>query len=509
MSDPVKKRIAIGAMRVESNRHAPMLTLDKCRRYLKGEELTLGFEQNLMPTECKGFKDKLDQHMVWEFVPMPLLSGGAAGELEQSCFDMYLSDFVNDLKTAGPVDGVYLPLHGGAAATEDADPEGSLLAMVRSIVGPDVPILISLDLHAHVTQRMLDNCDFMCSYLTNPHIDMYERGEEVAQVLVRLFAGLRITSSLVKVPMMGPSTTLGTDRGPYADILAYGQEKRAESSVLNLSICSGFSVGDNVYGGMSVVVATENDQVLADRLALDVAAFAWQKRHQFNTCLTSIESAVKQARLASDRKILPVILADVADNPGGGGTGNTLYILQSLIQAGCHSGFVGSIADPELVQDASASSHACFVARFNRDPILPFAQTFDIDAKIIGIYEGKTACRRGLWAGSNIDLGKRVLLEVSGIQVLVTSNRMQMAEPVIIEELGINISDLRFLMVKSRGHFRAGFDEFFSPEQIIEVDAPGLTTPVLANIPYEKVRRPIFPLDKDMSWLPCLGDYCT
>lgn len=507
MTQDVIKRIAIGAVRVESNRHAPVLTLDKCRRYLKGEQLKFGFEQNVMPTECKGFKARLDQIINWKFVPMPLLSGGAAGELEQACFDMYLNDFAQELKQALPVDAVYLPLHGGAAATEDPDPEGSLLTLVRAIVGPDVPIVISLDLHAHVTQKMLENCDFMCSYLTNPHVDMYERGEEVANVLMRIFDGLHVTSSLVKVPMMGPSTTLGTDAGPYADILAIGQEKHKLEKVVNLSICSGFSVGDNVYGGMSVVVATDDEQALADRLALEIANLAWQKRHQFNTHLMSIDEAVKQAYLACEGERRPVILADVADNPGGGGTGNTLYILEALIQAKCHSGFVGCISDPELVQQAFRLGEGDFIAHFNRSPILPFAQPFMIKAKIRGLYEGQTACRRGLWAGSNIDLGKRVLLDIAGIQVLITSNRMQMAEPMIIEELDINISDLRFLMVKSRGHFRAGFDEFFSPEQVIEVDAPGLTTPVLSNIPYEKVRRPIYPLDKGMSWLPYLGDY--
>ena len=503
-----KLRVAIGALSLESNRNAPVLTFEGCRQYYSGQDLQAGFEHNLLPIECKGFKAHLDTVCDWEFVPLPLLNGGAAGELDQSCMDNFMSHFLDELKAAIPVDVVYLPLHGGAAATVDPDPEGTLLEAVRNIVGQDIPILATLDLHAHVTETMLQGADFLCSYLTNPHIDMFERGEETAKVLVEMLQGQTITSGFCKVPMMGPSTSLSTEAGPYADIIEYGQNKLTDPDIINISVCSGFSVGDNVYAGMSVVVSTRNNQVLAEQTALDIAAFAWNKRHEFSVQLTSIEDSVQEAYDACEGIRQPVILADVADNPGGGGTGNTMYLLQALVEKGCYGGFVGVIWDPDLVNEAFEQGEGVsFTAVFNRTPLPPFVEPYSTQARIELLKEGSTDCRRGLWAGSSMNFGKRVLLDINGIKVLVSSNRRQLADPAILEELGIDIAELSFLVVKSRGHFRAGFDEFFAPNQIIESDAPGLTTPVLANIPYKRVRRPVYPLDSEMTWQPVLGDY--
>ena len=503
-----KLRVAIGALSLESNRNAPVLTFEECRQYYAGQDLTAGFEQNLLPIECQGFKSGLDTICDWEFVPLPILNGGAAGELDQSCMDHFISHFMDELKAAMPVDAVYLPLHGGAAATIDPDPEGTLLKMVRDIVGEHTPVLATLDLHAHVTETMLQEADFLCSYLTNPHIDMFERGKETAIVLTEMLQGQTITSDFCKVPMMGPSTSLSTEAGPYADIIQYGQDKLVNPDIINVSVCSGFSVGDNVYGGMSVVVSTRNNKALAEKTALDIAAFAWHKRHEFTVRLTNIQDSVQEAYAACEGLRSPVILADVADNPGGGGTGNTMYLLQALIDKGCYGGFIGVIWDPDLVNEAFEQGEgASFNATFNRTPLPPFVDIYSTPARIEQLKEGSTDCRRGLWAGSSVNFGKRVLLDIKGIKVLVSSNRRQLADPAILEELGIDIAALKFLVVKSRGHFRAGFDEYFTSDQIIESDAPGLTTPVLVNIPYQRVRRPVYPLDNGMTWQPKTGDY--
>ena len=195
--------------------------------------------------------------------------------------------------------------------------------------------------------------------------------------------------------------------------------------------------------------------------------------------------------------------SDVADNPGGGGRGNTMFLLRAFVEAGVEGALLGVVYDPPL----SAEAHrlglgAHFDARFNRGETTRFSEPWAVPARVISLTDGNCVGRRGIYAGMRLDLGPCAALRIGGVTVVVVSRRVQCADPVFFEMMGLDVAVARSVAVKSRGHFRGGFDEFFGPEQIVEVDLPGLTSPMLARFDWTRLPRPVIPLDDNVEWRP-------
>jgi microcystin degradation protein MlrC len=292
-----------------------------------------------------------------------------------------------------------------------------------------------------------------------------------------------------------------TASGPYADLIDYGQTF-VNARIANVSIAGGFVFSDLPKCGMTITVTARGDQAAADRAAQAIAERAWSERSRYKRTLTSLPDAVQKARLAAEGATLPVILADVADNPGGGGRGNTGWMLQALHAAGIPGVVLGVFVDPTLAADAHAAGQGATIhAVFNRIES-EFSKRFSCDAVVERITDGNGIGRRGTSAGRRFTLGPSALLRLqpSGLQVVVGSLRRQLAEPMMLEMHGIDIAATPCVVVKSRGHFRAGFDEFFPPERTFEVDTPGLTSPILGNFAWKRLPRPVYPLNEDAIW---------
>jgi microcystin degradation protein MlrC len=244
-------------------------------------------------------------------------------------------------------------------------------------------------------------------------------------------------------------------------------------------------------------------------LALDIAAEGWARRDRFVPKLTSRDDAVAEALAAgSDTAHPPLAFADVADNPGGGGRGNTTFLLEALHNAGVTGALLGIFHDPTLADEAHALGvGATFTARFNRGGGDEFSKPFAATATVRALSDGACRGRRGIFAGRNIRLGKSCALDLGGITVVVISLRTQCADPIFFEMFGLDIAKARAVIVKSRGHFRGGFDEFFSHEQIVEVDLPGLTSPMLGRFAWTRLPRPVVPLDRDVNWRPSCASF--
>lgn len=491
---------------LESNGHAPVSTREEfaANVLLEGEELLadLASPNPRSPTTLTGFTAEMNAGGPWECVPLIMAAVGASGPVDQAFFDWVIERLRAHLKAAGPLDGVYLSQHGAATATGDIDPDGTVFRVVRDIVGPDVPIVATLDLHANVSAEMVEAADILVAYRCNPHTDMPDRGADCARHLRAMLDGMRPHAAFVKLPFIPPSTSQNTKSGPYADVIAYGQSK-VGGGVIDVSVSSGFTLGDTPKNGMSVIV-TATDREKARTVAHDVAAYVWSQRERFITNLTSLRDATAMALACGTDPNKPALLfADVADNPGGGGRGNTAYILEAFHKAGVTGCAIGPVFDPELAAEAHRLGiGATFEARFNRSETTTFSQPFTAAGKVVALSSGRFVGRRGMAAGRTLDMGPAAVISVSGIQVVVTTIRHQALDPMFFEVFGIDIAALRSLVVKSRGHFRAAFDEFFPDDRIIEVDVPGLTTPVLQNVPWRWVPRPIYPLDRDLQWAP-------
>lgn len=323
-------RIAIVGQFLESNRYSPVLVGSKFR-VLKGSAITddLQSEKPKLLKEGLGFFEQMNATGEWEPVPISMVLGGAGGPAEGEFINNSIEDVRARLADAAPVDGVYILNHGAMTTTLDEDPDGSLYEVVRSVVGPDTPIVTTIDLHANISQRMVESADVIVSYMTDPHVDQFERGKEAADVMREMIAGVKPVVRNIRLPIVPPNVSLLTSNGPYGDLIDFGQS-RLNKDIMNVSIVAGFAYSDTTENGLHVIVTARGSAAAAEALCTELAAMAWNMRTRFLWDLVPIPDAVQTSILAgSDTGLKPVLLADLGDNIGAGGPGNTLWLLES------------------------------------------------------------------------------------------------------------------------------------------------------------------------------------
>lgn len=504
-------RVAIVGLALESNRWSKPATEADFRAacWLEGDDILAQARAKApaMPMEAAGFVRAMDATGPWAPLPLLLAATYPAGPIEEAAFEAAVSQMEKGLAAAGPLDAVYICNHGGMTATHTFDPDGEMVTRLRKAAGPQARIVMTLDLHANISDAMVGGCDLIVGYRTNPHVDMLERGEEAAFALRRMLAGQCDPKGvLVRLPLTPASVNLLTHAGPYGEMIDQGQKRQAElaGGILNVSIFGGFVFSDTPKNGVAIVVTARDDRALATALANEIAAFGWQMRPRFRKSLTPVAEAVALAN-ASGRP--PVIYSDSGDNPGGGGTGRTTELLKALVAAGAEDVLYGSFYDPELAAEAHAlGTGARFKARFNRSrgnaPWEQWDVPFEAEAEVVGLTDGHFVGRLGLFQGRSVDVGMSAALRIGGITVVVISARNQTADPMFFEMFGLDIGTARTVVVKSRGHFRAGFLPWFPPSQVKEVDTGGVTTPVIEKLPFEGLPRPCYPLDETATWTP-------
>jgi microcystin degradation protein MlrC len=500
-------RVALLGLSLESNRFSPTATeADFIGRYwFEGDEMLAAGRAPSSPIaqEAGSFIRLMDATGPWEPVPLILASGYPSGPIEGEFFRATLERMTEGLKAAMPLDAVYVCNHGAMVGTDDLDPDGTMLQEIRTAVGPDCRIVVNLDLHGNISSRMVENSDLIVGYRTNPHVDQIERGEEAAASLRLILAGLADPKPvLVKLPLAPASVTLLTAAGPYADLIDFGQRRQAEYSgaILNVSVFGNFVFSDTPDNGIGIIVTGRRERAPAETLAMEIAERAWGDRPRFKKALTSLNEAI---RLATTDERKPVIFSDSGDNPGGGGSGRTTELLKALVEAGASRTLVGSFFDIPLAEEAHQRGLGTTLrAIFNRHPGTQFDSQFEAEAKVVGLHDGQVTGRLGLFAGRELSLGPSAALKIGDVTVVVISERSQTADPVFFEMFGLDIGAAHTVAVKSRGHFRAGFAPWFPPEQVIEVDTAGLTSPVLERFEWKGLPRPIYPLDDDVTWSP-------
>ncbi|HZT89553.1 MAG TPA: M81 family metallopeptidase [Stellaceae bacterium] len=507
MTERAVPRVAILGFSIECNKFAPPASKAHflARTYFEGDDIVAEARRPAprMLGEVPGFVAAMDAAGPWTPVGIVLAATEPNGPVEHGFFVEFIGNIERRLRAALPVDAVYICEHGAGLTTEEDDPDGIAFETVRRVVGPDVPIAATLDLHANVSARMVESIDVFIGYLTNPHLDTRERGAEAADAIREMLAGTKPQRAFIRLPIVPPTVTMLTAGGPYADMIRLGQQ-RLGPEIMNVSVMGGFAFADTAKNGLTVVVTARRERDAAERVAREIAEFGWANRERFIPRLTPLDEAVAKALAASRAPSLPALaFADVADNPGGGGRGNTMYLLRAFHEAGVSGALFGIIYDPPLAAEAHRHGlHYNFEARFNRDETTKFSEPWATPARVAALHDGECVGRRGIYAGNSLSLGPCAALALGGITVVVVSHRVQCADPVFFEMMGLDIGKARCVAVKSRGHFRGGFDEFFSHDQIVEVDLPGLTSPMLNRFEWSRLPRPVIPLDRDAAWQP-------
>ncbi|HYC06110.1 MAG TPA: M81 family metallopeptidase [Azospirillaceae bacterium] len=493
-----RSRIAVLGILLESNRFAPpAIEADfRAALYLEGDDL-VRFCRNGAED---GFAGQMDLLRDWELVPILIAApADSSGPCDHASFERICGRIVELLRAAGTLDGVYVIGHGAGTTTETDDLDGEYLERVRAAVGPAVPIAMLTDTHANPSDRLFANVDLVTGYRTNPHVDFLDRSRDAARLMHRMLDGWRPRSCHVRVPLITPQVTQLTAEGhPLGDLMRLAEASLGDD-IATVSVWSGFSLADVPHAGLTVYAAAWSDAAAARQVARAVAEHAWHSRHRFKATLTPLDQAV-QAALAADAG-RPVILADVADNPGGGAQGNTTWILEALLDAGATDVLLGLVWDPDLVAAAFAAGRGGRIrARVGRDSPELGSRALPVEAEVLCLRDAPFRGRTGMAANRSINLGPSCLVCVGGVQILAGSVRQQILGPEYFEVHGADPAAARAIVVKSRGHYRAGFADLVPAPRILDVDVPGLATPHLERVPYRRVTRPVYPLDPGMEW---------
>lgn len=497
-------RIAIIGLFLESNRYSPVIPGNKFR-LIKGDAITedARSEKPKLLKEGLGFFEQMDATGEWEPMPISMVLGGAGGPAEGVFINESIADIESRLTEVAPVDGVYILNHGAMTTTLDEDPDGTLYEAVRSIVGADTPIVTTIDLHANISQRMVDNADVIVSYITDPHIDQFERGKEAADVMRELLSGVQPMVRNIRVPIVPPNVSLLTSNGPYGDLIDFGQS-RLNEDILNVSVVAGVAYSDTSENGLHIIVVGRDSAEAAEALCAELAQMAWDIRDRFMWNLVPIETAVKTSVLTgTDITQKPVLLADLGDNIGAGGPGNTLWLLEALYTAQAEGVVIGSFFDSNLVASATgAGEGASFTAKVTGDDWEGAnGQLIIENAQVLRLHPGTFPITMGPLNGMIVNAGPMALLQLGTIKVLLTSRRpIVWPDPTLLEELGVPMESLRTLVLKCRSNYRAVYNRYFDTDRMIEVDTPGRTSPVLTRHDWQNLPRPSYPIDRDFDW---------
>jgi len=399
------------------------------------------------------------------------------------------------------LDGILLSLHGSMVPAFCEDGEGELLRRLREVVGPDLPIAVTLDLHAMVTEAMVDQAQILVSYKTYPHVDMRVTGRHAARLLDATMRGdIRPRTLRLGLPMLDEANAGRTDVPESAALYHRAATHEAEPGILAVSINAAFSEADISEMGVTVLVThDEGAATRAGEIARGLAQTIWDQRASVsNDFLTPETAAVEAAGFDAGRG--PLVIADYADNPGAGAYGDATALLAALLKAGATGGAFAPMIDP----GAAALLHRHRVGETvtldlggKCDPAFgggPLRLTGEILHLSDGTYTGDGP----ILGGITHSFGPTAVFRVQGIDILVVTLNEQMLDLQQVRTFGIEPARLRFLVVKSMQHFRAAFEPIAG--KVIVCDTGALATPQAHLRPYNRVRRPVWPLDRETVW---------
>lgn len=448
----------------------------------RGDEMLVEFEEKGASTA--GFMAGNDGNH--EIYPLLWASATPGGAVTKRAYEMISAEIVSRLSQALPVDGVYLDLHGAMVSEEHEDGEGELLRRVRAVVGDDVPIVISLDYHANVTAAMVSHTDAILPYRTYPHVDQYETGKRAATAMKRLLIeGRPAGRALRQLPFLLPLNFQCTLVAPSKDIVETAMARETDDT-LSLAYLAGFPPADLRECGPTVSVHAYSQEE-ADSAADEIAQFVALKEAEFAEPLLQPDEAVQEAmRIAADAS-KPVVVADTQDNPGCGGSADTVGMLAALVRCDAQAAVFGVVKD-EL---AAAAAHEAGVgAEIELDlggrTDLPGVEPFHGRFKVEIVNDGRYDTTGPVSQGKAYDVGPSALLSIGGVKVAVSSRRVQALDRSVFEHLGVVLEDQKIIVLKSTCHYRAHFDPI--AETTFAALAPGGHGANPVDFPFEKLR---------------------
>jgi microcystin degradation protein MlrC len=439
----------------------------------------------------------------WSLVHPVSANPNPSGIVADDAFEAVAGMILDAVDAKGPIDGVLLHLHGAMVSASHEDAEGELLTRLRQKMGPEIPVVVTLDLHANVTQKMADNADALIAYRTYPHIDQHERASQGADLLERAMRGeIRPRTVIARRPMLHGLDWGRTQRGPMAELIARGEALEAAGEALAVSICAGFALADIHDVGPSVTVTVDaggsRDTIaLAREIAEDFMDHAWATRDFTTVHMLSVAEAVARAREGKPGD-KPLVVADYTDNPGGGGYGDATAFLKGLVEAGVERVAFHAICDLEAIQSgmhAGVGARTTLTIGGKTDPSMG-GGPLSLDGEVVCLSNGKFVAYGPMGGGVERNYGPSMVFRVGGaggIDIILIANNGQATDLAQFTSLGVDPTRYTTVAVKSMQHFRAAFEPI--ARDIVLVDTGALCQANYTPESFTKVRRPIWPFD--------------
>lgn len=486
------KNIIIAEFKHETNSFMPEITdeaIFQARNYLFGDEIAARFHG--VKNEIAAFLDFFETEPSFKLIPVLAFNAQPGGPVAEDVFETAKKKLLEAVSREPQLDGILLALHGAMVTTQRQDGEGDLLEALRNAVGADVPIVASLDLHANMTQKMVQNATAFFVFDYYPHVDMYETGRRAAECMFHILNGRIVpVMKFCKLKLMLPY--MPTELQPMAGFVKQEQDLRSQKKILNVNICHGFFAADINDQGMAVIAVTDGDDVLAQETADNLGGQIWDARKDLTRKFYTIDQAIDEV-LGSDKG--PFVFADVADNPGSGASCDGTIMLRRMLERNVKNAALAVMYDPETVKEAEkVGVGSVFRAKLGGKTCPEIAgEPLECDAYVKAITDGKYVNKDVMSKGVLTSLGKTAVLDINGILVLVSSVRTQPWDLEAYRSNGITPQSMKILMVKSAVHYRASFGTV--AHKIMDVELPALAPQSPAMFNYKNAVRPLFPLD--------------
>jgi microcystin degradation protein MlrC len=494
------KRVLTGRFMHETNTFSVQKTdmaLWRRRDFHRDNEIPAAFRNT---RSALGATFEATDKFGWALIHPISANANPSGTVTDDAFEQIGGMMLEAAERQKPIDGVLLHLHGAMVVDSYEDGEGELLARLRRILGPDVPIIVTLDLHANVTQRMADNASALIAFRTYPHIDQYERAWQGAELLQRAMNGeVRPRTVIARRPMIYGLDRGRTQKGPMADLIARGEALEKSEEALVVSICAGFSRANIRDVGPSVTVTVDElaapaTTPPAQEVAEAFMDYAWETRDHESFRLLSVAEAVARCKEGKPGD-KPLVVADYTDNPGGGGYGDATAFLKGLMEAGVDTVAFHAICDPEAVAEGMRTGvgmETTIALGGKADPAMG-GGPLSLTGEVTHLTNGKFIAYGPMGGGLERDYGPSMVFRVGGVDIICITNNGQAVDLGQFTSLGIDPARYTTVCVKSMQHFRAAFEPI--AREVILVDTGALCSEIYTPELFDKVRRPIWPLD--------------
>ncbi|MEO0497536.1 MAG: M81 family metallopeptidase, partial [Pseudomonadota bacterium] len=420
-------------------------------------------------------------------------SAPPSAPIQQADYERLREDVLDRLGETPDVRAVVLTLHGAMVSTDCEDCEGDLLKRMREHLGPDVPIGAVLDPHAHLTDAMVDHADVLIFMKEYPHTDGKERMAELLDLLARRIRGeIQLIPAVVDCCLLGFFPTTDDPMRRFVDGLS---EMEHRPEILSVSFVHGFPWGDTSETGAKMLVYCDGDAHVALETAQQLKTRLWEIAAELEPQFTALEDAIAACRKSRDG---PLVLADIADNPGGGAPSDSTFVLEAMLDAGVEDAAIGLLFDPMAVKLCHQVGPGGHLKLRIGGKISPFSgQPLDLDVDVMDVRE---SARMQVIEGVSFPMGDTAWVRTRGIDIVLSSERLQMYAPDGFAHIGLDPAERNVLVVKSSNHFRAFFGEMVN--EIIDVTTPGAIHFSFRDIPYKKLVRPVHPL----QWVDGLSE---